>query len=202
MGADQRMFAGLGLHGPDILGADWIPHHGDEDLDAYALRFARHHGLTTDDILIGVSMGGMVAASIAKSLSIRRPILVSTCTDIRQAAPLIAAISPLIPWLPFGLTRCLPTRLRPQRVRLLLTMFETLDPAFIRWACGAIRRWPGVPRPPEAVTIHGSADRLFPLCRQPQVDAMVAGGGHFMVMERPREVAAAIRTALPSIRFL
>jgi pimeloyl-ACP methyl ester carboxylesterase len=46
------------------------------------------------------------------------------------------------------------------------------------------------------VSIHGSADRLFPLRRQPRVDTVIAGGGHFMVLDRAREVADAIRAAL------
>lgn len=198
MGADHRLFDGIVLPGHDVVHADWIPHRPEDDLSAYAARFAAHHGVTSDDTLIGVSMGGIVAGTIAQAITPRRLIRISTGTHISQLSPLISAFGRLGSISPFEVARWLPHGLMPTHRKLALEMFEAQDMAFIRWACGAIMRWPGVPRPSGSVTIHGTADRVFPIRRQPHVDVAIQGGGHLMVMDRAAEVAAAISAGLPA----
>ena len=198
MGADHRLFDGIALPGHDVLHADWIPHRDGENLSTYAARFAENYGIGAADILIGVSMGGIIAGAIAQKVPPRRLTLVSSCTDIRQLSPLIAALSPIGPVSPFELARLLPRGLMPAHRKLALAMFEDQDMAFIRWACGAVMGWTGAPRLPGTVTIHGTADRVFPIRRQPKVDVTIQDGGHLMVMDRAAEVAAAICASLPS----
>lgn len=192
MGADHRLFDGIELPGHEVLRTAWIPHREGERLSAYAGRFADHYGVGTADILIGVSMGGIVAGAMAQRVPPQRLILISSCTDIRQLSPLIAVLSPVGPYSPFGLARLLPRGLMPAQRKLALEMFEAQDMAFIRWACGAVMLWTGAPRLPGTVTIHGSADRVFPIRRQPQVDVTIQGGGHLMVIDRAAEVADAL----------
>lgn len=196
MGADHRLFDGIELPGREVLRTDWIPHRDDEHLSAYAGRFAEHYGVGAADILIGVSMGGIVAGAIAQRVPPQRLILISSCTDIRQLSPLIAALSPMGPYSPFGLARLLPRGLMPAQRKLALEMFEAQDMAFIRWACGAVMEWTGAPRLPGTVTIHGTADRVFPIHRQPQANFTIQGGGHLMVMDRAAEVESAILRGL------
>lgn len=197
MGADSRLFDGIALSGHDTLRVTWIPHRPDEDLATYAARFAAHYGVSSEDTLVGVSMGGIVAGTIAQAIMPRRLVLISTCTDIGQLSPLIATFSRIGPLTPFEVARWLPRGLMPAHRTLALEMFEAQDMAFIRWACGAIMRWPGTPRLPGSVTIHGTADRVFPIRRQPQVDIAIPGGGHLMVMDRAADVEAAILRSLP-----
>ena len=192
MGADHRLFDGIGLPGREVLLTDWIPHRSGESLAAYAGRFADHYGVGAADILIGVSMGGIVAGVMAQRVPPQRLILISSCTDIRQLSPLIVALSPMGPYSPFGMARLLPRGLMPGQRKLALEMFEAQDMAFIRWACGAVMEWTGAQRLPETVTIHGSADRVFPIRRQSQVDVTIQGGGHLMVMDRAAEVSEAL----------
>jgi pimeloyl-ACP methyl ester carboxylesterase len=192
MGADPRLFDGMALTGHTVVRTNWIPHHSGEGLRAYAARFAEHYGMSSDDIIIGVSMGGIVASSIAQAITPRQLILISTCTHIRQLSPLLSMFSRIGPISPFEVARWLPAGLMPDHRKLALEMFEAQDMGFIRWACGAIMRWPGAPRLPGSVTIHGTADRVFPIRRQPHVDIAIPGGGHLMVMDRPAEVESAI----------
>jgi len=198
MGADHRLFEGIALPGHDVVRTNWIPHRDGESLSTYAVRFAEHYGIGTADILIGVSMGGIIAGAIAQKVPPQRLILVSSCTNIRQLSPIIAALSPIGPVSPFEVARLLPRGLMPAHRKVALAMFEDQDMAFIRWACAAVMGWTGVPRLPETVTIHGTADRVFPIRRQPQVDVTIQGGGHLMVMDRAAEVALAISSYLPS----
>lgn len=197
MGADHRLFDGIELPGRDTLRTDWIPHRDGEHLAAYAGRFADHYGVGAADILIGVSMGGIIAGAMAQRVPPQRLILISSCTDIRQLSPLITALSPMGPYSPFGLARLLPRGLMPAQRKLALEMFEAQDMAFIRWACGAVMEWTGASRLPGTTTIHGSADRVFPIRRQPQVDRTIQDGGHLMVMDRAAEVTEALLRALP-----
>jgi len=198
MGADRRLFANLKLDGPPPQHAEWIPAHPQETLTAYAERFAQHHGIGASDTLVGVSMGGMVAAALVQRYPRCRLILVSSGTSISQTALLVRWLAPWAGLVPFGLVRWLPVGLMPARLRLPMAMAVAQDPAFIRWACAALRYWPGVPRPVGTISIHGSADRLFPLARQSHVDITIRGGGHLMILDRVDEVGAAVRAVLES----
>lgn len=86
--------------------------------------------------------------------------------------------------------------LMPAQRKLVLEMFEVQNMAFIRWACGAVMEWTGAPRLPGTVTIHGTADRVFPIRRQPRVDVTIQGGGHLMVIDRATEITVALRHLL------
>jgi pimeloyl-ACP methyl ester carboxylesterase len=192
MGADHRLFDGLQLSGHDAVRTDWIPHRATDTIQAYAARFAAHYAITSNDTLIGVSMGGIIAGTITQMVAPRRLIRISSCTNIQQLSPMISAVSSLGRIAPFELARLLPQGLLPQHRQLALAMFDEQDMAFIRWACSAIMQWPGVPDRPEDEVIHGSAERVFPLRRQTRVDVVVPGGGHLMVMDRAAEVERAI----------
>ncbi len=192
MGADHRLFDGISLPGREVLRTDWIPHRDGEHLSAYAGRFAEYYGIGAADTLIGVSMGGIVAGALAQRVPPQRLILISSCTDISQLSPLIAALSPMGPYSPFGLARLLPRGLMPAQRKLALEMFEAQDMTFIRWACGAVMEWTGAPRLPGTVSIHGTVDRVFPIRRQPQVDVTIQGGGHLMVMDRTADISDAL----------
>lgn len=198
MGADHRLFDGVVLAGHVVLRTNWISHCDDEDLSTYASRFAKHYGIGSADILIGVSMGGIIAGAIAQKVLPQRLILISSCTDICQLSPLIAALSPIGLFSPFEMARLLPRVLMPAHRKLALVMFEDQNMAFIRWACGAVMGWTGAPRLRGTVTIHGTSDRVFPIRRQPQVDVTIQDGGHLMVMDRATEIEAAILAILPS----
>jgi pimeloyl-ACP methyl ester carboxylesterase len=197
MGADHRLFDGIQLSGHQVVRTNWIPHHTTDDLQAYAARFAAHYAITSNDTLIGVSMGGIIAGTMAQVVAPRRLVRISSCTSTRQLSPMISAVGSLGRITPFEIARLLPQGLLPQHRQLALAMFEEQDMGFIRWACSAIMRWPGVPDRPDAVVIHGSADRVFPLRRQPRVDVVVPDGGHLMVLDRAAEVEAAILAYLP-----
>jgi len=196
MGADHRMFDGIALPEFNLHRANWIPHRVGESLSVYSARFAEHYGVTAADILIGVSMGGIIAGAIAQKIPPQRLILVSSCTDIRQLSSIIRILSPMGPLSPFELARWLPRGLLPRHRELALAMLADQDMAFVRWACSAVMEWRGIPRIPKTVTIHGSADRVFPIRRQPQIEVTIPDGGHLMVMDRAGEVAAAIRSSL------
>jgi pimeloyl-ACP methyl ester carboxylesterase len=196
LGADRRLFDHLELPGFEVLRTSWITHDPREDLATYAARFARHYGLTSADTLIGVSMGGIVAGIIAQTIPPRQLIRISSCSHINQLSPFISMFSALSAIAPLGLARYLPGPLIPQSRRLLLAMFKQTDMGFIRWACRAISRWPGAPRTQSAVTIHGTADRVFPFKLQPQVDVAIAVVSHLMVFERGPEVEAALLAQL------
>jgi pimeloyl-ACP methyl ester carboxylesterase len=196
MGADHRVFDGIRLPGLDAIRADWIPHRAGESLATYAGRFGVHYCIEAADILIGMSMGGIVAGVLAQRVPPQRLILISSCTDIRQLSPFVTALSPLGPYVPFGLARLLPRAVMPVPRKRALEMFGAQEMGFIRWACGALMEWTGAPRLPGTVTIHGTADRVFPIRLQPQVDVTIQGGGHLMVLERAAEVGEALRRAL------
>jgi pimeloyl-ACP methyl ester carboxylesterase len=144
-------------------------------------------------------MGGIVASIIATEV-IRpaRLIRISSGVGTQQLLPMLRTIGPLGKVMPFEIALMLPARVMPASLRLAFAMLQTQDMSFIRWACNAILAWPGIRGMDNAVVIHGTADMVFPIGRQPRVDVQVPGGGHLMIITHAVEVSAAMRPFLQS----
>lgn len=192
MGADGRLFSRLDLSWCQHRTLSWIPHLPHDTIGSYADRLATHHQLADDELLVGVSMGGIIAAQLAATRR-RSAILISSATRPAMLAPWLRTLGPLAAFMPFAAVAMTPSMSIPPGKRLLATMFQAQPPAFLRWACGAILAWPGVERHAGMRSIHGTADRIFPISRQPLPDATIAGGGHLMVFDRAPAVIRALR---------
>ncbi|MDR3351944.1 MAG: hypothetical protein LBO00_02830, partial [Zoogloeaceae bacterium] len=63
----------------------------------------------------------------------------------------------------------------------------------MRWALHALLIWRNDEKPEALVRIHGTQDRLLP-CRH--ADIAIAGGGHFMVVNRAAECSEILRRSM------
>jgi pimeloyl-ACP methyl ester carboxylesterase len=161
----------------------------DASFENYAQAFANHHQIAPGDTLIGMSLGGMIAAEISKHLPIRKLILVSSGTQSHHIHPALRAISPIARFLPFKHLQSLayPTSLfGPIRVHML-EMFRNSDPRFIAWACLQARTWTGLKHHPDLFQIHGTRDPVFPFNRQAsQIHHPIPNGDHIIALrQRP-----------------
>ena len=69
------------------------------------------------------------------------------------------------------------------------------DPVFLKWAMGKIANWKNVIIHKNLIHIHGTADRLFPI-RYVKCDIPVKDGGHFITVNKAKELNAIIRQSL------
>jgi hypothetical protein len=79
-----------------------------------------------------------------------------------------------------------------EQKRVQQQIMKDHDPAFIRWATGAIVNWRNTIVPKNVIHIHGSADKLLPY-RYVKADHTINNGEHVMVMDKAEEVSVLLR---------
>ena len=70
-----------------------------------------------------------------------------------------------------------------------------VNPTYSNWAINQIINWRNTSKPENIIHIHGSNDHIFPV-KNVQANYIVKGGGHFMVMNRAREMNEIIKNEL------
>ncbi|MCA0398047.1 MAG: alpha/beta hydrolase [Bacteroidetes bacterium] len=201
LGADKRVFKNIRLSAPnEMICLEWIDPLPGENLTAYALRLAEKIDTAAPWSLVGLSFGGMLAAEISARLQPAKTILISSIASPQQLPPYFKAVAPL------GLQKILPVALFKQasiakRVfstetaedkALLRQIIDDSDPAFIKWALGAILRWKTTQPAPPMIHIHGDSDFLLPV-RYVQPTFRIKKAGHLLVMNHAEEVNKILR---------
>jgi pimeloyl-ACP methyl ester carboxylesterase len=206
LGADRRAFYKIKLpRGYQPIYLDWITPLANETLPDYARRFSQAIKQDEEFILIGLSFGGMLASELAKIVSPKKLIIISSLSCYTE-----------LPWYfklagKIGLHRIISPSLYKQATimnrfmgagnnemkSIVYSYVNNIDPAFIRWSLNVILHWSHTERHSDMIHIHGSKDHLLP-CRYVKADYMVKGGGHLMVMNRAEEVNRILREVLVS----
>jgi pimeloyl-ACP methyl ester carboxylesterase len=201
LGADKRVFDFLDLHGFKLIHIEWIKPLEDEKIESYARRLLLQIK-TSRPTMIGVSFGGIIAIEMAKYIEMNKLILISsvkTRADIPFRYRLAGNLwmNKLIPaalyrkanfvayWL-FGVKK-------KKEKELLKAIMDDADNDFVDWATRKIVTWKNEKQVPNVVTIHGTADRIFPF---KQADYTVKKGGHLMVVSKADEVGRILREIL------
>lgn len=78
LGADERAFQGIPDIGTEKIMIDWIPNEEKESLHNYAQRLIALHDIKKEDIVTGLSLGGLVAQHIGEILQSEYVILISS----------------------------------------------------------------------------------------------------------------------------
>ena len=196
LGANRKIFRNIVV--PDGYTAhyfEWITPHKNETLPEYAMRLAEEIDTTQPFVVIGLSMGGMIAAEIVNRYSNGQMIILSSVTSyqdlpfyFRYAGKI--RLHKLIPvsLVKYGanIKRLFTAETSEQR-SVIRKMIRETDDYFIKWAMHAIVTWKGKARVPPGLHIHGSRDELLParFCKPTHV---IKGGGHLMVMTRAGEI--------------
>ncbi len=207
LGADSRVFQNIILpDGYRTIYLDWIANLPGETFESYALRLGSVIEIAKPFILIGLSMGGMLAVEIAKNKSPLKIILISSVASVLElpATMKYAGKLNLHALVPMSLLKNASIMKRffgegtKEQKQLLIQVIKDSDPDFVRWAMQAVLDWKNVERPNNLVQIHGTNDKVLP-AKYTRPDYLVQGGGHFMVTARAAEINAMLAELLPAI---
>ncbi|GAO45569.1 alpha/beta fold hydrolase [Flavihumibacter petaseus] len=196
LGADKRVFRHIHLPEPfEIVHVEWLKPEKNESLKHYAIRMAEQFDRSQKWGVVGLSFGGMLATEIQQAFHPDRTVLISSSAGSSQIPPYFRSLGALKlhRYLPIGifkqasLAKRIFTTETDEDKRLLRAIIQESDPAFIRWAIGAIIGWKSENTPPDLFHIHGTRDNLLPI-RYLHPTHVVAGGGHLMIMNRAMEV--------------
>jgi pimeloyl-ACP methyl ester carboxylesterase len=206
LGADQRAFYKIKLpRGYQSVYLDWIRPLANEGFADYAKRFSQSISRDEEFVLVGLSFGGMLASEVAKIVSPKKLIIISSLSSYKE-----------LPWYfklagKLGIHRIISPSLykratmmnrfmgagNKEMKSIVYSYVNNIDPAFIRWSLNVIVHWSHTERLSDLVHIHGSKDHLLPY-RYVQADYMIKNGGHLMVMNKADEVNSVLQEVLLS----
>lgn len=202
IGTDPRLYDRIRLDGLDVVRLAWPLFPTGCSLTSIAQELAKQVDTTKPHVLVGVSMGGMVAQELALLTKPRKVVLISSWTGPQEWPPRMhlfkrlhawGLINRFTMWATWPVKRVLGQRDRTTD-KLLYAMAVDQTAAKISRGSAAILRWEGSRWKGPLVRIHGDRDVVIPL-RFP-VDHVVKGGPHIMVLTRADEVSRLLREEL------
>jgi pimeloyl-ACP methyl ester carboxylesterase len=196
LGADKRLFNNINLPGYEMIHVDWFLPDKSDTLTDYAEKIINQYYIETDDVVLGDSLGGMLAVEVGKKLSLKKTIVISSIKTSDEA-----------PWY-FTVFRRLPVykiipdflftsmgfmikvvfgKMHQEDLALFKSMLANSSPAFMRWAMHAVLTWKNYEIPINTVHITGDKDMVFSHKRIKNA-TIIPGGTHIMVFDRAKEL--------------
>jgi len=199
LGADERAFQKLDFSGHTVTFINWITPLHKETIESYSSRLLSQIE-TTKPTLVGLSFGGIVAVEIAKQIETENIILIASAKT-KNEIPFYFRLAGEI-----NLQKLLPTKFLKRTnwltnwffgvssndaKELLSKILVDSDPAFMKWAIDTVVGWSNNTKLDNIKHIHGSADRIFPICFV-DYNVKINGGGHFMTINKHQELTKLI----------
>ncbi|QNR25648.1 alpha/beta hydrolase [Croceimicrobium hydrocarbonivorans] len=207
LGADERVFKRLKLDFPSIP-IPWIAPQKKEGLSDYAKRLSETIDPSEPFILIGLSLGGMIAVEMNRYLKPLATISISSivCSEDLPGYFRILLRSGLVPYLPNWGFQHFPSSIMAfifgsSEQKLLRAIIREGDPAFIKWALEALGKWENQMIPKRLVQIHGKQDRVLAFKQRSQAPKLL-NGGHLIVYDQANAVSDCIRQSLTELLAL
>jgi len=194
--ADRRLFKRILLPtGFEPVYLDWIKPKARESVRDYALRLAENINITEPFILLGNSLGGIIACEIALQ---HHPVAVIIIASVPAASQLpgyyksiaklkIHKIFPGQLYIYSGILKHYLTRGNTAEKRILLHMMRESDPSFIQWGINTVLTWENKQMPERLFHIHGTRDKVFPF-KYVSPTHVIQGGDHVIVTNRSEEI--------------
>ena len=205
LGADTRIYNHIDLkESDDVTCIDWIEPHETDTLATYAQKLIYQYHIQPNSVIIGNSLGGMLAIEMAKFMPVQKVILISSIRTVNEA-----------PWY-FPVVRTMPFyRLIPSgwmiKMRFLIRlafgamtaedrwlfedMLKNTSPKFLKWAMGAALNWDNNVIPPNVYQISGDRDKVFPY-KKLKAAEIVKGGTHIMIFDKAKQVNKILKRIL------
>lgn len=204
LGADTRVYNNIDLHEHDVIPVDWIEPNQNDTLDTYAQKLIHQYNIYPNSIIIGNSLGGMVAVEIAILLSVKKVILISSIKTINEAPWYFSLFRslPVYKLIPGKLFTSLGFMIKPlfgqmngEDAWLFNDMLKSTSPVFVKWAMKAILHWKNEIVPPNLYHITGNKDLVFSYKRIHGA-TIVNGGTHIMIFDRAKEINKLLKRIL------
>ncbi|MCM4168246.1 hypothetical protein KCTC52924_03808 [Arenibacter antarcticus] len=170
---------------------DWFIPSKDISLEDYALEMCKHikHA---NPVLIGVSFGGILVQEMAKHVSVRKVIIISSVKSKFELPKrmIFAKYTKFHKLLPTGLVNNMELLAKyafgeaaTKRLALYEQYLSVRDKYYLDWCIDKIVNWPQSECSENLVHIHGEKDPVFPIGHIKQC-ILVKNGTHTMIIHR------------------
>ena len=186
MGATAAMYNGLKHKlGFPVDFLNWPAYRGEETYADVARRIIEEHAITSEDVVGGSSLGGMVALEVARLSDAKAIVLLGSAVNRKEVQTLLAMLSPLALAAPMTIIQALVGK----HQNLVSSMFADSDPEFIRAMCACLPSWKGYDGSVEKVfRLHGKKDHVIP-CPTSGCE-VVETAGHLLAITHATETAS------------
>lgn len=197
-GSDARIFSQLTFPaGYEVVHVAYERPDKGERMAEYARRLSQQIPEDSGFILIGVSLGGMLAAEMAEFKHPKQVILIASARNatelpkrytFQRRIPLYKLVGPkLSKW---GAKRLQPIVEpdRNQEKETFKAMLDDKDPVFLKRTIGMIITWERDTNTQPIVHIHGDKDHTLPI-KHVQYDYLIPDGSHMMTLTRAEELS-------------
>ncbi|HYJ64839.1 MAG TPA: alpha/beta hydrolase [Parafilimonas sp.] len=204
LGADEKVFKYLDLSFVNPVFIDWLTPLSNETLQSYATRIKEKYIHESNPLIFGLSLGGMIAVEIAKSIPSAKVIIISSAKTKNEIPFYWKAFKymPIYKVLPeWSVRKNLKIRhyfigAKKQAAKdYIKHVARRGDIKFYRWAIENIITWENETVPSNIIHIHGTNDKLLPY-KFLKADIPVNNGGHLMVIENAEEISALIKNII------
>jgi pimeloyl-ACP methyl ester carboxylesterase len=204
LGADCRIYKNLDLAGHELVDVEWIDPAEMDTLTSYAEKLILHYHIASDSVIIGNSLGGMIAIEIGKLINPKKIILISSIRTVDEApdyfsffrkVPVYKAMpDKLFTSVDFLLEIIFGQMSEEERV-IFKDMLKNSSPDFMKWAMDAILHWDNKVIPPNVYQISGDKDLVFPYKKLKDA-VIIKGGTHVMIFDKAAEVSKLLKEIL------
>lgn len=204
LGADSRAFDKIDLGENEVIKVAWIEPDKTDTLKTYAQKLILQYNITPLSIVIGNSLGGMLAIEIAKTLPLKKTILISSIKTIDEAPGYFSLFRtlPVYKIIPGGLISSMGFMIRfvfgkmtEADEWLFNDMLKKSSPKFMKWAMRATVNWDNKTVPQNVYTIAGNKDHVFDYRRIDNA-IIVNGGTHIMIFDRADDINKILKDIL------
>ncbi len=200
-GADHRLFKNLQFQeNYKIQHINYtIPEKG-MTMGAYAKELSKQIDTTQPFILIGTSLGGMLATEMTEFLNPEKVIIIASAKSsaelpfryrFQKKIPIYKLVTPKMAWLGAFVMQPLVEPDRRKENETFKQMLKDKDPLFLSRTIHMIINWERTTHSEDIIHIHGNKDHTIPI-RKVKYDHLIENGSHMMTLTRGEELSALI----------
>jgi hypothetical protein len=204
-GADSRQFDRININERfEVRDIEYFVPEKGWKMHQFAKELALQIDTSERYVIIGVSLGGMLATEMGDFLNPEKIILISSakCRDELPGRYTFQKTIPLNKLIPAGMMKCGAKFLQPivepdskKERNFFLDMLKDKDPVFLKRTADMIISWERSEFRKDIVHIHGDNDHTIPL-RNVKCDYLINDGSHMMVYTRADEISGIINKIL------
>lgn len=204
LGADERIYRNINLEGFEKVSIKWLIPDKSDTLTSYSQKLINEYHIKQNDIVIGNSLGGMLAIEISKKVRLNKTILISSIKTVDEAPrsfkwyryiPLYRILPAKFYTMTGNIVQFAMGRMSKKHKQLFIEMLKNTSPQFVKWAIGAILHWDNQTVPENVYHITGDKDQVFSYKRIKGA-TIVKGGTHLMILNKANQINNWLKTIL------
>jgi pimeloyl-ACP methyl ester carboxylesterase len=205
LGADSRVYKNIEIPpGYNVIPVDRIVHEETDTISAYAQKLINHYEITDGSVVVGNSLGGIIAIEIAKQVALSKVILISSIKTSNEAPGYFSFFRhfPLYKIIPARLMNSVGFLTQPvfgkmsnENAWLFNDMLKKTSPVFMKWAMKAVLNWNNKVIPEDVIHIAGDKDFVFPF-KKIKDPILIKGGTHIMIISNAGQINKILKDIL------